>query len=443
MKRFSIRHRLVLLLLSGLVLVWTGMLAASYYEAREEVDELADERLEQNAHTLLLLDLKRLGTLADVEDEEEHDDDHGKHLGFQVWSNSGQLLLRGDGSPPAAFDPRSGFTTLTLGDEQWRSYALHDRKHGYQVRVFEPLRQRVKIGNKVARRMAQSLLIALPILALLIWLAIGRGLQPLELLSRAIATRNAGNLEPIALDRVPVEAQLLIDSLNNLLERLSDSLDRERSFTADAAHELRTPLAAIKVQAEVALAAKDMATRKHAIEQVIAGVNRTTHLAQQLLLLARLDHAGAAAAQAVDLGKLAVDGVAQRAGDAARKGIEFDVAAQPGCILQGDPTALSVMLDNLLDNAIKYGRQNGRIAVAVARDRAQLALSVKDDGPGVSPQARARLADRFFRIEGSEVPGSGLGLSIVEKIAASCRGTVSFGEGLNGHGLGVTIHFQA
>jgi two-component system sensor histidine kinase QseC len=291
--------------------------------------------------------------------------------------------------------------------------------------------------------MAQVLLLALPLLALLIWISISRGLRPLAQLSEAIAARDADNLEPIHLERVPAEAQALTDALNHLLQRLAHSIDKERSFTADAAHELRTPLAAIKVQAEVALAAPDDAGRRHAIGQVIAGVNRTTHLAQQLLLLARLDHLETAARQPVDLGNLARACVAQRADDATRKGIEFDVAAAPGCVLQGDPAMLSILLDNLLDNAIKYGRAPGRIAVAVERRQSAPQLTIQDDGDGVAAADRERLQDRFFRAPGNQVAGSGLGLSIVDKIAAAHGGSIRFGPGLDGRGLGVTIRFRA
>jgi len=451
MRRFSIRRRLVLLLLASLMLVWSALLASSYYEAREEANELADARLQQNTRTLMLLDLNKLDTLADTQtgrngrDDHDGDDDHHDPLGFQVWRDDGTLLLRTARTPDATFDARDGYATFTTDNQQWRSYALHNRQHDYQVRVFESHQDRIRWINNLARRIAQLLLLALPALALLIWISIGRGLMPLTWMSRAIASRNAGNLEPINLERVPTEAQALIDALNNLLQRLSQSIDKERSFTADAAHELRTPLAAIKVQAEVALAAQDDATRRHAIEQVIAGVNRTTHLAQQLLLLARLDHIDPAAVQPVDLGSLAAECIARRAEDAARKGIdiECDLAAQSACTLHGDPIALSVMIDNLIDNAIKYGQENARIAVAVTCERTQLVLKIKDNGPGVPPQHRARLLNRFYRIEGSAVSGSGLGLSIVDKIVTAYGGTISLGAGLDGRGLGVTVCFPA
>lgn len=453
MKPRSIRWRLVALLLGSLVLTWLAMIGFGYVELREEVDELADARMEQSARTLQLLDLKRLAALAG-DDERADDDKHGKHkeehasddeharyVDFQVWSSEGTLLLRAPGAPDAAFDPKEGHTTVELDNGSWRSYAIRNARHDYLVRVFEPVETRSRLVNKIGLRMGLLLLLALPVLALLVWISIGRGLAPLNALSRAIASRGAGNLQPLALERIPAEVQPLVDSLNKLLSRLSASLDRERAFTADAAHELRTPLAAIKIHAEVALGATEEEQRRRAIAQVIAGVQRTTHLVQQLLMLARLDHAQSVEPQSVDLGNAAMESAARYAGKAEEKGIELELDAQPGCMLSCDPAAASILIDNLIDNAIKYGRSGGHVAVAVARERGQLVLSVKDDGPGVAPEQRARLTDRFFRVEGSEVEGSGLGLSIVERVARRYRGTVEIGDGIAGKGLGVTIRF--
>jgi two-component system, OmpR family, sensor histidine kinase QseC len=450
----SIRRRLVLLLLACLALVWSAMLAAGYHDLREEVSELADARMEQSARTLTLLDLKRLHVLAgqdngprarhDDEKHKEHghdDDERTRYVDFQVWSEDGLLLLRAPGAPDAAFDARDGHITLAIDKENWRSYALRDPRRGYQVRVFERTETRSHLVNKLALRMAQLLLLALPVLGLLIWLSVGRGLMPLTAMSRAIGARSADNLQPLGLDRVPAEVQPLADSLNNLLERLSDSIDRERSFTADAAHELRTPLAAIQVQAEVALAAEDDEQRRHAIRQVIAGVHRTTHLSQQLLLLARLDHVDASTLQTADLGQVAIDSAARHAEGAECKSIEMEVAAEQGCTLRSDPMALSIMVDNLIDNAVKYGRINGHVEIRVVREHAHLILSVKDDGPGVSSENHARLTDRFYRIPGSDAEGSGLGLAIVERIASHYHGHLAIGNGLHGTGLGVTIIF--
>lgn len=461
MKRLSIRRRLLVLLLGSVLVVWFALLGYGYVKLTEEVDEMADARLEQNARTLMLLDLKRLHALAggspdsarsrdrrshrdhDKDDNDDHhddiDDDDVRPVVFEVRDGDGSLLMRVPGAPGSGFRPKDGHATLRLDGVLWHTFALRDAEYGYQVRVFEKEETRSRLVNKLGRRMAQWLLLALPVLALMVWISTGRGLRPLTTMSRAIGSRSADNLQPLDLDQVPSEVQPLVDSLNKLLQRLSESIDRERSFTADAAHELRTPLAAIKVQAEVALAADSDEQRRHAIAQVIAGVHRTTHLAQQLLLLARLDHAESAQVQEVDLGQAAVDSAARQADAAERAGIELGVDVEEGCMLRADPLALSILCDNLIDNAIKYGRSGGHVAVSVTRTDSGAVLTVRDDGPGVPPAQRSRLADRFFRVAGSGAEGSGLGLSIVDRIARRYGGSVEFGDGINGCGLGVTV----
>lgn len=448
MRRYSIRRRLLWLLVGSLVLVWGAMLGVSYHKAQEEIHELADARLQQGAHTLLMLDLKRLSRFARMNEANVSED--GKYdehdnvvppLAFQVWGDDGKLLLTSAGAPPAPYMPKNGYATRTIDHHDWRSYSVHDRKRDYQVTVLEPLSVRQHPVAELAGRMGQVLALALPLLALLVWLSIRHGLRPLMRLSEAIGARDAANLEPIQLRQVPDEVHPLITALNKLLERLAHSLDKERAFTADAAHELRTPLAAIKVQAEVALGAQDESVRRQAIEMVIAGVNRTTHLAQQLLLLARLEHLEPDVRQSVDLGQVAADCVAQRVDEADKKEIECELEAERNCTLQGDPAMLAVLLDNLLDNAIKYGHRGGHIVVSVKREASGLCLAVEDDGEGVAEADRARLRDRFFRVEGQAAPGSGLGLSIVEKIAAAHSGSVDIHGGLNGRGLGVSVRF--
>lgn len=448
MKQGSIRRRLLGFLLGSLVLIWALMLTISYQKAHEEIHELADIRLQQGAHTLLMLDLKRLARAArmsernDADEKIDHEhDDEAPPLAFQVWTNEGQLLLASAGAPPAPHQTQNGFISQTIDQRNWRSYNVHDRKHDYQLTVLEPLSVRNHPVIELASRMGQVLALALPLLTLLGWLSIRHGLLPLMRISEAIRTRDACNLEPIQLQQIPEEIYPLISALNALLQRLAHSLDKERAFTADAAHELRTPLAAIKIQGEVALAAQDEATRRQAIEQVISGVNRTTHLVQQLLLLARLEHGEATSNQRVDLAQIAVDGLALRADEAGRKGIDCALEAEPGCILQGNPAMLSTLLDNLLDNAIKYGQHGNHITVNVKREPDALRLSVRDDGDGVAEAERIRLRDRFFRVEGQSAPGSGLGLSIVEKIAIAHGGTLTIDNGPGGRGLEAGVRF--
>ena len=442
MSRHGIRRRLVWLLSASVALVWAGMLAWSYVDTREEVAEQADARLEEGARTIMLLDLPRLAALAKAPaGNDEDDDDDDLQLRFQVWDHAGTLRLRSRGAPDVEFEPGAGHAMIAHDRYAWHTYALRDPVAGYQVRVFERPGVRGRLVNKTAKRMAQVLLVGLPVLALLAWISIGYGLRPLRRVSDAIALRDAGKLDPIDRAAIPAEVRPLVDALNRLLQRLSASLAHERAFTADAAHELRTPLAAIKIQAEVALGAADEAERSHAMRQIIQGVNRTTHLVRQLLLLARLDQAGAnAASQPVDLAQLAGASAARFAGAALDKGIDLELVASGACIVHGDPVALGVLVDNLIDNAVKYGQAQGQVRVVVSVNPPSLA--VLGDGPAVDQATLARLVDRFYRAEGNAAEGSGLGLSIVDKIAQAYGGRLQLGPGLDGSGFGATVQFR-
>ena len=449
MKRFSLRRRLTLLLSVSLVLVWTATLLVSYRETREEVNELFDARLEEGARTLMLLDLKRLRRLSAAEDlaapEGDRDRDHdvAQHLSFQVWNGDGSLLLRSAQAPNAAFEDATGLRTVAIGGQSWRSVSLWQEQHGFQVRVFEPLRARQDLAARVTQRMLMPLLYALPALALLIWLSIGRGFRPLADLSRAIAARDAENLERITMERVPVETLPLIDSLNQLLRRLAASLDKERSFTADAAHELRTPLAAIRVQAEVALAAQEPGQRQTAVRHIVAGVDRTTHLVEQLLLLARIDHPDRRSWVPLELGELVARCAARYADQAVGKDIELGVTAEAACLVSGDGTTLEILIGNLLDNALRYTPAGGRVALDVARTGGRITLAVRDNGPGIPPEAEARIFDRFYRVGDQPAPGSGLGLSIVQRVAHAHGAEIELDRGLDGRGFGLRLSFPA
>ncbi|WP_306581357.1 ATP-binding protein [Dokdonella sp.] len=447
MTRFSLQRRLLLLLVGSALLVWVAMLVAGHDKARAEINELADVRLQQAARTLLVLDLKRLARLvqagaAAMQAFDADRDDSVQPLAFQVWNDRGELLLASAGAPAIPDADADGYATRTIDGRAWRSYSLVDRHHAYRVTVLEPLDVREHPVRELTGRMGQVLLWSLPLLALLTWASIRRGLQPLARLSHALAARDAGRLEPLQVQRIPREVGTLVAALNDLLARLARSLDRERTFTADAAHELRTPLAAIKVQAEVALRATDEAARRTAIAQVIAAVNRTSHLAEQLLLLARLEYAPAGGQAHMDLAQLAADAIARHADAALRAGIELELNASAGSTLRGNAAMLSVLIDNLLDNAIQYGNHGGRAVVEVRPDGDVLLLRVADDGAGVAPDERERLRDRFFRGSDNRATGSGLGLSIVDRVAAAHHARVEFGSGLTpGSGFGVSVRF--
>ncbi|MFM0593451.1 ATP-binding protein [Paraburkholderia dilworthii] len=458
----SIRRRLVLLVLASIVLVWGVALITSYGQAKREVSEWEEARLAELAQILALLDQRNLTTLAnariDVREEEkggepganDADDDDAlpRDALFQVRKANGEMLA---GSPQLhalnAWDlpvpPASGTQDVTLGGQRYHSFTLRDTTLGHIVRVFEPANTRSDLVSGVASRIARPTLIALPVLAVLVWFSIGLSLAPLKVLSGAIRSRDVNRLEPVDIGRAPTEVRPLVDAINLLLSRLLHSLERERAFTADAAHELKTPLAAIKVQAQVALAEPDTALQRLAMERVVQGVDRSARLAEQLLLLARLDVHEKLSTVPLKPAVVAKDALLANERNAQQKDIRVTLTGDLRAEINAEPVLIGILLDNLLDNAIKYGQTGGSIEVAVEHAADRVQLTVRDDGPGVAPGDLDRLTNRFFRATGNQATGSGLGLSIVARIAEHFGADLRLGQGLGERGLSVEVSFPA
>ncbi|MGF6604344.1 two-component system sensor histidine kinase QseC [Paraburkholderia sp. GAS448] len=445
----SIRRRLMVLVLASIVLVWSFALVSSYHTATQEAEEWEDVRLVQFAQTLAVVDEHDLAAISrtrfDAPDEDK-DDDGLRDLLFQVSDTNGRILASSpelaslsSGNLPSNVE--AGERTLMLGGQLWQAYTLHDASTGRTVQVLEIAASRSDLAASVARRISRPMAFALPVLALLVWVSIGRSLAPLKTLQKAIRTRDSSKLEPIDMGRAPTEVRPLVDAINHLLSQLRHSIKRERAFTADAAHELRTPLAGIKVQAQVALSAQDVAQQQLAMRRVVQGVDRSAHLADQLLLLARLDENETIANSPVELTAVARDTVVASEQNALRRGIRVTLVEDAAIEVIAEPTLMGILLHNLIDNAIKYGDVGGQVEVVVQRGIDAAWLTVRDDGPGVKAEDRARLTDRFFRATGTRANGSGLGLSIVVRIVEHFGAQLRFSSGIDGRGLAVEISF--
>jgi two-component system sensor histidine kinase QseC len=285
------------------------------------------------------------------------------------------------------------------------------------IQVAEPLAGREALARHITLKMLLPTFIVLPVLALLIWFGVGAGLRPLQQLKQEVKQRAANHLEPLAMADVPEEVAPLVNALNELFVRLKSAFEGERRFTADAAHELRTPLAALKIQAQVALRSKDETERNNALENVLHGVDRATRLVAQLLTLARVDPETAVAGfKQVDLHSLAVSVMADVEHLAHAKQIEMLLEEGQAHQVLGDDAQLALLMRNLLDNAIRYTPVGGSVSVNVS-DINGINLEVRDTGPGIPEAERKQVQQRFYRITGSGEEGSGLGLSIVRRIA--------------------------
>jgi two-component system sensor histidine kinase QseC len=466
----SLQGRLLALVLGGVLVVWGATAVTTWLDARHELDELLDSHLAQAA--ALLVVQQQQGEAV----EEAHDVDapllhrYAAKVAFQVF-HEGRLSLRSAQAPAAPLtgtgvNTADGFRTVQIDGAAWRVFATHGAERDVRVFVGERMDTRDDILWAVLRGTLVPLLLALPVLGLALWWAVRRGLLPLRRLGRTLAQRAPQALTPVHLPGAPAEMLPMLDALNALFERIAALMEAERRFTADAAHELRTPIAAIRTQAQVALAEADEPLRRHALQATLAGCDRATRLVEQLLTLARLESGAAPPAGVtgvVDLQALVRQAVANIAPAALAKGQDmaldidpaFDrstgtVASASATAVRGDATLLAVLLRNLLDNAVRYSPPGATVQVALGPapgPAGGVRLSVEDSGPGLAEADLQRLGERFFRVLGAGGSnggsGSGLGWSIVRRVAAVHGLALGVARSARWGGLAVTADWPA
>lgn len=438
---YSIRRRLLAALLGALACVWLATAVFSYFDARHEVDELLDAHLAQSA-SLLVAQANHGSALVELEHAPLLHK-RARRAAFQVWESGRVLRMHSENAPASRLSRREeGFSSVRIDGKGWRVFSSWDRQRRFLVQVGELSEVRREIAGKVVRDLLVPLLVALPLLGLLIWWSITRALRPLGRIGAEVAGRPAGDLAALEMRDVPLEVAPLVAGLNALLARLGELVENERRFTADAAHELRTPLAALRAQAQVARAAAGAAERNHALENVILACDRAARLVEQLLTLARLAQGPVAgAALRCDVQALARECVAELAPAAIAKGVDLGLAPGGDAPLVGYAGLLGILLRNLVDNAVRYTPAGGAVRVEVARRDGGYEIIVEDEGPGIAPDERDKVGRRFYRIAGSGGSGSGLGLSIVKRIAELHQATLVLESEQAGQGLRARVFF--
>jgi len=450
------RHLLVLLLaaLTGGLLIAAG---AVYLLARQEANDLFDYHLEQVARSLP----GRSFSAIDPEVQSIEQGDDGSVV-IQIWDRAGVQLYFSRPSSRLPERAELGFSTVQTPKGAWRVYS--SLVGANVVQVAQPMQARRQLAQDIALRTVIPLLLLVPVLGVAILWIVGRGLLPLRRLAAEVDARSASALEPVKDTPVPEEVQPLVQALNQLLARLDRSLTTQRAFVADAAHELRTPLTAIRLQTQLLARAQSEPERTEALHKLEAGVERSSHLVQQLLTLARQEPGAAERGFAfVDLAELARGVIAERTELALARGIDLGLARAEPCALSGDAEALQALLGNLVDNALRYTPPGGKVDVEVysqdgragqggqagqARPGEQsgqagaATLVVADTGPGIPMQERERVFDRFYRAPDNRVPGTGLGLAIVKRIAEVHGARIELLDNPGG-GLRVVVRFAA
>lgn len=464
----SIRLRTLALVLTVLAIAMLVISWLSYKDAQHEIEELFDAQLAQSARLLegmLSSDLNEetLATLqealihakhsgAHYHGPDEHSDGHRYEakLAFQVLDVEGHLLLQSASAPPHLLDTLkasfkqheqtqrlinlhaqlTGYHNLQLDGEQWRVFLRHDEPIQHWILVAEREDVRGELVRSITLRSLLPDVVGLPILALLAWLAIGVGLRPLQQMTALIKARDAENLAPLNLPNLPQELEPIIGEINRLLQQVADLIEREKRFIADAAHELRTPLAVLRIHAQNALVAEDAAERAAALQHLVGGVERSTRVVTQLLTLARLEPEVLRGRMGeLDLAPWLRSELAELIPLSFERDqeleCEFDEHADYRLI--ADTPSLGTLLQNLVGNALRYTPEGGQIKVALHSEPQRIGISVGDSGPGVPVEQRALLFRRFYRL-GESGPGAGLGLSIVQRIVELHGGEINLGQ---------------
>ncbi|KXU94587.1 histidine kinase [Caballeronia megalochromosomata] len=431
----SIRRQLVIWLLA-LVIVGVGFAGwLIYRQALAEANELFDYQLQQIAAALPSEPFSSVLSSRSESDE---------GVVIQIWNRNGVLMYYSHPRVPLAPHAELGFSTEMTPRGEWRVYSAIVGDN--VVQLAQPLSIRNRVAAGVAWRTLWPLVLLLPLLGLAIWVIVGRGLAPLQRVTRALDTRHPEALDPLSDQRLPQEVRPVVRALNALLSRLSTALDTQKAFVADAAHELRTPLAAVQIQAQLVARAQDDDTRREALKDLHEGIARATRLAEQLLALARSEPDGKKVETQVDLNALLESCVRGYVLVAQERGVDLGIEASEPATVKGDPDSLRVMFNNLIDNATKYTPRGGRVDVGVKMKDGRALVDISDTGPGIPQEERERVFDRFYRAgesadrARSDIAGTGLGLAIVRRIADQHGAAVTLGESQAG-GLKASVRF--
>ncbi|MFA5170272.1 MAG: ATP-binding protein [Sulfuriferula sp.] len=430
----SIRQRLLLWLIVGM-LISTGIAGLSmYWLAQDEANELFDYQIRQIA--LSLPAHSQLPTVVAGDEDPEEDNV------IQVWDAQGKPLFV---SYPSRALPRyvlSGLHTVNYRQQPWRLY--NTQRRGQYIQVAQPMTVREELAAALAVRMLMPFFMLIPLLAGLIWWSVGRSLRPMQAVTTALATRHVDAMQPLNESNLPQEIQPMVVALNQLLMRLNQAMQAQRAFIADAAHELRSPLTALKLQLQLTERAPNDEQRAIAFAKLNQRLDRSIHLVRQLLTLARSEpRLEDVHFTSVDLSVL-VQEVAQDfmpLAEAHQTNLQLN--AEPHILVSGRQADLRILISNLVDNAIRYTPDAGQVHIDVAREAGQAVLRVMDSGIGIPEQERERVFDRFYRREGTEVTGSGLGLAIVRNIAEAHHAELVLSDNLPGAGLVVTVKFTS
>ena len=436
---YSLRSRLLAWISVPIVIATLLALASSYYFARHEIEEVYDAQLVHSAKVLLQLTEHEI-----MEDEGFHlgienpdlQHKYERNLGFRVWVGDELITQSPNTKDFDKFEARPGFSNQVVTAHEWRFFVFLEPVNKIKIEVSERYDIRYELIIQLMISLIVPALMFLPVILLIIWIGVRKVLKPVVKISADVDKRGSDDLSPIQKEAMPQEIAPLIAALNRLFKRLEESFKREREFTDHAAHELRTPLAAMKTQTQVLMKkAKDMPECADGLDNLQSSINRATHLVEQLLSLARLQHEELPQEKA-DLSNLLQKCLADVSSRAAQKNISLNIEISENCLVRAHADSVSILLGNLLDNATKYTLEGGVVSISLSQEGV---LEIADTGPGLSDGDKARVFERFVRADKSGQSGSGLGLSIAQWIASAHNNTINL---LNNEPKGLRVHME-
>jgi len=443
----SIERYLLAWLLGALTLGAVLVALVTYLVTLEEMNEVFEAELKNVADAVAVYHQASRDVLGDTPQQlpQRTDVPEDVEIVTQTWSHRGVRIFSSDPRVKVPFIDREGLSRPVVDGELWIVYTSV-RPSGV-AQAAQRLASRQEMAGESAAKVVPPMLVLLLVVGGLMVFGLRRGLRPLDAAARDVAARSARSLEPIALRQVPRELEQLVSSINGLMGRLGAAFSAQRRFLADAAHELRTPVTALRLQARLLRQAGDDAAREEAIADLESGIDRSQHLIEQLLQVARAEPDGEVLRDdPVDLGELVRSVVGHFSALADHRGIDLGAIGPTGVVVRGDAAQLTVLLNNLVENALRYTPRGGVVDVEARLQDGRALLRVADNGPGIAPDERKRVFDRFYRgadakAMSRDAGGSGLGLAIVRAIAERHRATVTLHDA--DPGLDLRVLFES
>ena len=467
----SIRRRLVIVLISLIILIGSITVFLSYKDAHHEVGELFDAQLAQSARVLDALFLHQINKanvtsseLENIQNIIDHItvlDDPGyfgltkeeaiestlyeRKIAFQIWDASSNLIVHSASAPQTPLsvislkDKLLGYFNENIKGKRWRVFSIKTDDKRYLMQVGEQYEIRDELTKDISTQLIRTSVISIPILIVFIWLAISKSLSPLGRIATEVTKRNKENFNSLDIENTPIEIAPLTESINNLLLRLKIAFEKEQQFTDEAAHELRTPLAALKTQAQVALSSNDDKEKSHALEKIIEGVDRASHLVNQMLVIARLgeflNHT-----DTLFLHSFVSEILEQYQRQLDEKNLSITLNGSDDVTVTSNPDGLTILFNNLLDNAIKYSPENSQVSISIHNNN-YTSMTIENSSQAIASDELERVFDRFYRVPGTGVVGCGLGLAISKQISEMMNIKLSIENNSNECGVVTTLEW--